>query len=122
LAFLYSNPIIFGTTVQSSNYLTPGLLRRNAQTGSFPAASHGYARKEKMPPVKLNASIANVDELPDAAVITKRQASALTSLSADTLNRDPEIKTARVQLSERRFGYRLGVLREVLRQRTGNGA
>ena len=75
-----------------------------------------------MPPVKLNASIANVDALPDSAVLTKPQMSALTTLSGDSLDRDPEFKATRVQLSERRFGYRLGMVRDVLRRRTGTAA
>jgi hypothetical protein len=75
-----------------------------------------------MPPVKLTASIANLDSLPDSAIITKPQAIALTTLSGDTLSRDPEMEAARVRLSERRFGYHLGKVREVLRRRTGNAA
>jgi hypothetical protein len=75
-----------------------------------------------MPPAKLNASIANIDALPDSAVITKPQAKAFTTLSGDTLDRDPEFKAAQVQLSERRIGYHLGKVREVIRRRTGNTA
>jgi hypothetical protein len=75
-----------------------------------------------MPPGKLSASIAGIDGLPDSAVITKPQTKALTTLSGDTLDRDPGFKAAQVQLSERRLGYRLGMVREVLRRRTGTAA
>jgi len=63
------------------------------------------------------------DLLPDSAVIDAKQTRALMGdLSVDSMRRDPELQKLRVQLSERRFGFSVGGLRNLIRQRTGNAA
>jgi predicted DNA-binding transcriptional regulator AlpA len=59
------------------------------------------------------------DHLPDDAIITPSATSHLTGLSEDTQKRQSDRGKfpARIQLSKRRFGYRLGDIRAWLRAR-----
>jgi len=78
-----------------------------------------------MPPVKQNANISKIDSLPDSAIITTEQLCNLIGISRDTLGRDPAMRKARVQLSQRRFGYPLGFIRKryrLLHQRGSDAA
>lgn len=61
-----------------------------------------------------------LSSLPDFAVLTQPEAEAITSLSRDTLNRlhRERLGPPRVRLSERRFGYPAGGLREWLKARS----
>jgi predicted DNA-binding transcriptional regulator AlpA len=67
-----------------------------------------------------SATVSPVNLLPDHAVLTKSQTSAITNLSEDTLDRlhrrgeGPE----RVQLSPRRVGYTFGAVRNWLQKRS----
>jgi predicted DNA-binding transcriptional regulator AlpA len=64
------------------------------------------------------------DHLPDEAIITPSATSHLTGLSKDTQKRQSDLKIfpPRIQLSERRFGYRLGDIRAWLRARAAAAA
>jgi predicted DNA-binding transcriptional regulator AlpA len=70
------------------------------------------------------SAIAALPALPDSAVLSKAQASALTSLSPDTLDRLHRLGQGppRIQLSERRVGYPAGGLREWLKQRASQAS
>jgi predicted DNA-binding transcriptional regulator AlpA len=58
--------------------------------------------------------------LPDFTVLTKAQASAVTQISEDTLDRlhRQNLGPKRVQLSARRIGYQVGELRRWLEERS----
>jgi len=77
-----------------------------------------------MPFVKQNENIADIDSLPDSAVITTAQLCKLIGISRDTTVRDSKLREARVQLSERRHGWTLGFVRERYRlpRRTDSAA
>jgi hypothetical protein len=77
-----------------------------------------------MPQVKKDPHIANIDALPDSVVLSTAQVCHLIGVCRDILDRDPEMRKARVQLSTRRFGFPLGFIRDKyrLRQRTDTAA
>ncbi len=56
----------------------------------------------------------------DARVLTPKEAAALLSISYATLKRNVQHLPARVQLSQRRFGYRLGDLKSWLDRQTAH--
>lgn len=61
----------------------------------------------------MSIDLSFVDKLPDAAVLSKKQTSALTGLSGHTLDRMHERREGptRIQLSPKVFGYRFGTLK-----------
>jgi len=63
------------------------------------------------------------DDLPDAAVLTELQTSAITTLSRDTLKRlHSQGVLPRTQISQGRIGYTAGNIRAHLKNKTGTVA
>ncbi len=66
-----------------------------------------------MSPTDLQKKIAAFDRLPDDAVVDDHVSAALLNISYWTLRRTDPVR--RVQITERRFGRRVGDLREKIR-------
>jgi hypothetical protein len=66
-----------------------------------------------MKPLSALELVKNFDALPDDAVVPTKVTEILLNTSEWTLRRNPPLR--RIQISQRRFGHRVGDLRALIR-------
>ena len=83
----------------------------------------GQGRRRKVSQPRPPVDLASLATLPDWAILSDRQLSAVTNLSEDTHTRLRALGKGvrRVELSEHRHGVRVADVKAWIEQRTSNG-